>query len=172
MNNKLTDQIVRHIFSNLGIIKNNVSTPLNNKDYLLPIKLTFDENGQIVSNSVWGCQFIIDKKILRILLGEASSNNEEYYLIVHLEGSPTYGIFLSMDEEIKQEALIACSVSNKDWMQCNIYLQATFLAAMEQIKDIGIPQQKCLSYKEEYQSMVSFVDYQSSCEDDNEGQET
>ena len=63
MNIKLLDQIVRHIFSNLLIIKSDFvdtksSKVLKSKDFLLKEKLTFETDVGSISNKLWGCQRI------------------------------------------------------------------------------------------------------------------
>ena len=41
-------------------------------------------------------------------------------------------------EGYSPDAMIACTLNGTNWMECNIYLQATFLAGMEQIKDSNL----------------------------------
>jgi hypothetical protein len=171
MNTILTQEIIKHIFFNLGITNNN-NVSLKNNNYLLNEKLSFIiDNGKIVNNNIWGCQFDINQQTLKILLGDSSLYKKEleYCAIIHLSGSPTYGLYLSLNNEF-DDAMIAYSLNGNEWLQCNTYLQATFLAAMEQIKDVFITQQPLLNFKEEYQSMLNFVKYHSEvCEEDYEG---
>jgi hypothetical protein len=61
--------------------------------------------------------------------------------------------------EINSEALIACSLDGKAWMECQTYLQATFLAGMEQVRDVGMNWSKCLDYKVHYESLLTFIKF-------------
>jgi len=67
MNKELTTYIVRHIFSNLGIIESNyintnLSKSLKSQDFLLNEKLIFeDELGVIHENKIYGCQISTEK---------------------------------------------------------------------------------------------------------------
>ncbi len=170
MSAELTNQIIIHIMENLGI-NSNKSKSLISKDYLLPEKLSFETDSEEFENSIWGCQFVVENKSLKLLLGNSSisKHEKEYCLIVHLEDSPTYGLYLS--EIDKDQNIIAFSVSGKDWMKCSVYLQATFLAGIEQIRDIGFPQEICKNYKNEYDSMISFINYRDN-QEVYEGQES
>lgn len=180
MNLALTEEIVKHILANLNVIGSDfVNVPksgsLINDKYILPIKLQFETDVSQIENRVWGCQFVIEHKNLKIILGDASiSRGFEYCLIIHLEGMPSYGLYINItDRDEPSQAMIAFSINGLDWAQCNTYLQATFLAAMEQLKDIIGTQQKCVDFKEEYQSMLSFIKYHTNTfEEDYEGQES
>ncbi len=78
----------------------------------------------------------------------------------------------SVDEEIDSEALIAVSSDKKHWMPCSTYLQATFLAGMEQVRDSGFAWTKCSEYKEQYQQLLSFIKFHHNFyEVTDEGQE-
>lgn len=179
MNNILTEQIVKHILSNLGVINGsnidgNKSQTLISKDFLLRNKLSFKmEDDSVISNKIWGCQLSIENKEMKIVLGDSSQdkNIKEHCLIIHLKDSPIYGLYIIPDVQNTQ-VLIACSLNGKEWMQCNIYLQATFLAGMEQIKDHIAAPQKCNEYDFEYKAMLSFIEFHSAIFEDNyEGEE-
>lgn len=166
MNKELTAQIIKHIFSNLGIIGNklntNYSKSLNSKEFLLNDKIKFElSDGTILNNKVWGCQYTSNNQNLKILLGDCSQDSSDfsYCLIVQLDNSPSYGMILNLDPAVENDPLIAYSINNKDWIVCNTYLQATFLAGMEQLKELGLSWNICHSYNEQYQMMLSFIKY-------------
>jgi len=92
---------------------------------------------------------------MKILFSYFSTS--ELYVVSHLEGTPTYGIFYYADE--CEEAKIALSLSGKEWSDCNMYLKATYLAAMEQLRDIIIFPEICTEYKNEVAALKSFVNY-------------
>jgi len=166
MSQLLTEHIIRHIFAKLGIIVDKqVDTSKNqslmDKTLLLPEKLTFqDDNGDTIQNRVWGCQLSLAQQEMKLLLGDCSQDKKitEYCLVVQLKGTPTYGLYL-VNSEIS-EPLIAVAVE-KDWMPCSTFLQAYFLAGMEQIKDMLFSWSKCENYKDQYALMLSFIKYHS-----------
>jgi len=174
MNHQLTEQIVKHIFSNLGIIK--PAVPFNDRfqklvtnTFLLNKKISFEmEDGSIVSNNLWGCQLKIDNQELKIIVGDVSRDVSvtEYCLVVHLQDYPMYGIYYIVDATDTQ-SLIGYSVNGQQWLECNTYLQATFLAAMEQIKEhFALPQQ-CSLYEVEYSALLTFLDFHSTIFENN-----
>jgi len=174
MNISLTEEIIKHILSNLSIHDNLSLSSLKNDIYLLPLKLKFQlEDNKNIENNIWGCQINIGNQLLKIILGDTSSESDfsEYCLIVHLEGSPYYGLYLSFDVN-QSQAMIACSINGTDWMLCDIYLQATFLAAMEKLKEKFLSQSQCTSFKNEHQAMLNFIKYHTSMhEEDYEREE-
>ena len=171
MNNKLLEQIVKHIFVNLRIIPSDYisdkSKSLISKDYILDKNITFNiDNESVIKSKIWGCQLMIDKGELKILLTDCSQENDlEYYLIVHLKDAPAYGLYLGIDKDQNADYTIVCSVDYKNWMKCSTYLQATFLAGMEQLKDLKFVWNKCQNYNEQYEMLCSFIKYYDSCEE-------
>lgn len=178
MNKILTAEIIKHIFSGLAIIESsfvnmNKTKSLMSKDFLLKETLSFEEDNMIISNNIWGCQLLIDKKEIKMLLGNCSQdkNYPEYCLLVQLKDSPSYALYFI--EEDPLQSLIACSVDGNKWMQCSTYLQATFLAGMENVKDIALSWDRCTNYNSQYQSLQSFIKYYNLVyEVENAGQES
>lgn len=174
MNKMLTSQIVRHIFSNFMIIPSDFvdvkkTKSLMSNDFLLSEKLIFElEDGEILKNKVWGCQIPIEHQEVRILLGDCSQekNISEYCLLIQLKNSPTYGLYLAHGDSL-EEVLIACTLNGKDWITCNTFLQATFLAATEQIKDFAFTWDKCSKYQEQYKILLEFIKYHDSLLESN-----
>jgi len=186
MNKVLLENIIKHILANLAIIPepyvNYAKTKsLVSKEFLLPETLSFEtESGEIFKNQIWGCQISADQQELKILLGDCSQIKEipEYCLIVQLKNAPAYGMYLVYPdhtyaaEGMNSEALLACTMDGTDWMICQTYLQATFLAGMEQIKDMGMAWNKCSDYQDQYRLMTSFIKYHHNIyEAKYEGQE-
>ena len=170
MNFPLMEQIIRHVFANLAVVPSDqvdmsFSSPLRSEQYLLPEKLTFGglAGAPDVTNSVWGCQITLDKKTMRIILGDCTQDSRvpEFCLVTQLEGAPAYGLYLVYNDLVGgclPDPLIAVS-TNKNWMVCETYLQATFLAGMEQIRDLGMGWSKCSSYKDQFELLNSFIKY-------------
>jgi hypothetical protein len=181
MNVILMEHIVRHILSNFGVVPSSFidytqTRSLHSKEFMLEQKLLFrGESGDIIRNPVYGCQVAVDQKEFKILLGDCSQDSEipEFCLIVQFTDNPSYGVYLVCDPSVDSEALIAVSINEKDWMPCNTFLQATFLAAMEQLKDIGLGWSKCTDYQKNYETLLTMINFHNAyCEVDNEGQES
>lgn len=165
MNRVLMEEIVRHVFSNLAVIPSNFvdvnkTKSLMSKDFILNSKLTFDNGTSLVENKVWGCQISSDPQDIIIMLGDCAldKNAPEYCLIVQLKNAPAYGLYLANNSD-ESVPLIACTLNGEEWMECPTYLQATFLAGMEQIREAGLSWNKCNNYKDQYELMVSFIDF-------------
>jgi len=163
MNKLLLEQIVLNVFANLLAIPSDFvdqsGTSIKSKEFLLKEKLSFDVDGETVFGNIWGCQISTGEQELKILLGDCSQDNNlpEYCLVVQLKDAPAYGAYLvynnSGDVMGMGDALIACALNENDWLICNTYLQATFLAGMEQIKEIGLSWNKCSNYKHHIEMM-------------------
>lgn len=170
MNYDLMTEIIQHVFANLGIIQSQFvkldnTKSLISKDLLLKEKLIFENDDGTVKNNIWGCQISAEEQEIKILVGDCSSDEDikSYCLIVKLKDAPAYGLCLeyvySGDDLKKDCPMIAVSVNDKDWMECTTFLQSTFLAGMEQIRDLGLSWSKCLNYDEQYKLMLSFIKY-------------
>lgn len=162
MSNRLSEEIIKHVLSCFGVVSNDVDKTglsLNSKDYQLKETILFDTDEGLVKNKVWGTQFIVEQKMFKVILADTSIDKcREYCLLVHLEGLPYYSLYLSADEELSQ-ALIAFSMDGSSWNACSTFLQATFLAAMEQIREGLFLQILCEDYKKEYQSLLDFLKF-------------
>jgi hypothetical protein len=168
MNTKLTHEIVYHILASLGVlparfVDHQKIQSLVDKKFMLPEKVVLQTEDGILRKNTYGCQVsITDSKDLKMLLGDCTQDTDlpEYCLLVQLKDMPLFGAYLvfnSKDEDIDSEPLIAVSVDKKNWMPCSIYLQATFLAGMEQIRDLRFGWTKCSNYQDQYQMMLSFI---------------
>lgn len=166
MNHKLTQQIVKHVFSNLKIIDSDLvkedSLSITDREFSLPETISFenDDDG-IIQNHLWGCQFSVENKNLKILVCDTSidKKNEEFCAVIHLDNTPMYGLYLDMSDDWGVDALIACSITGSEWAKCSTYLEATFLAAMEQLKNHIVFPNICDEYREEYKAILTFLDY-------------
>ena len=138
MNTVLMENIVQHIFANLGLIAasyvQNTQSLVDKNFRLADKKLSFYNGSQEVNRPVYGVQVKIGEKEFKIMAGDCSQDTStpEYCVIVQLTGLPAYGMYMVCDPNSEPEALIAVTVNNKDWMPCATFLQATLLAAMEQ----------------------------------------
>jgi hypothetical protein len=182
MNYVLMHEIVKHIFANLVIIPSNFidvnkTNSLRDKKFLLHESIKFEtDDGKEIKNKVWACQLSAEQQELKMLLGDCTHDSDiaEYCLLVQLKNSPAYGLYLIFnDNGESDEPMIACTFDGKSWMQCNTYLQATFLAGMENLKDLGLAWNKCSDYKVQFELMLSFIEfYEQFYEDQDAGQES
>jgi hypothetical protein len=184
MNRQLTEEIIYHILSSIGVlpaafIKQDTLQSLIDKQFLLSEKITFQsETGESIVKNVYGCQMsVTDSKEFKMLLADCTQEADlpEYCLLVQLKDSPVFGLYLLFNHLAENppdsEAMIAVSSDGKHWMPCSMYLQATFLAGMEQLKDLAFGWGKCTSYQDLYQQMLSFIKFHSKFyEVEDEGQ--
>lgn len=128
----LRDHIIGYIIRNMLEVKKDT----------FKLKEHFEcENyvGDKVKAPLWSIEGQIGTDKFQALLCEVSDTEDlqEFIFLSKLEGSPTYASYLGRDEEddITQSAL---SYSTQDgvWLPTNVYLQATYLAGMESLKDV------------------------------------
>jgi hypothetical protein len=181
MNPVLMEHIARHVLVNFGVVPSSFidythSSSLSSKEFVLEQKLLFkNESGDVVKNDIYGCQVSVEQKEFKILLGDCSQDPSvpEFCLTVQFTDNPTYGLYLVCDPSVDSEALIAVTVNDKDWMPCSTFLQATFLAAMEQLKDIGLGWSKCTNYQKSYETLLTMINFHTAySEVEDEGQES
>jgi hypothetical protein len=174
MNQELTEQIIHHILANFGVIPSNfvnqdLTQNLRSKSFLLPETLIFENDSGTTVGKIYGCQVVVAKKDFRILLGDCTQDPQvpEFCLVSQLQDAPVYGVYLAFTKLIENppdsEALIAVSLEKGKWVICNTYLQATYLAGMEQIKDIMHGWTKATNYESAYQMMLSFLGFHEIC---------
>lgn len=171
MNQKLTEQIAIHVLSNLGVLPSSFvnidqTKSIIDKQNLLPEKLTFEvEGGQAIRKNVYGCQVSVADKEFKLLLADCTQekNVPEYCLVIQLKDAPVFSVYLIfnqlVEDQIEPEAMIAVNTDKKHWVPCTTYLQATFLAGMEQLRDIGFGWTKCSNYQELYAQLLTFIKF-------------
>lgn len=168
MNKKLSEQIAYHILANLGVLpssfvnKDSLRT-ITDKQFLLPEKISFEGN---LRKNVYGCQATVaDNKELRLMLADCTQEKDlpEFCLLVQLKDAPVFGVYLVYTQLTKEpmdpEVLIGISTDEKYWMPCSTYLQATFLAGMEQIRDVGFGWGRVSDYDKMYHQLLSFIKF-------------
>jgi hypothetical protein len=166
MNRGLLEEIVRHVLGHFAVIPHTIvdldkTQSLISPGYLLTEKITFESEGQMFHNKVWGCQLAAINREVSVLLAECSvSHVHEWAMIIQPKEAPTYGIYLE-DNKVDGHCMLAVSLDQKEWLECNTYLQSTFLAAMEQVRDMRLSWHKPTEYQEHYKSLRSFIKYWS-----------
>ena len=165
MNKKLTEQIAFHIFAKFGImnadfIDKSKTGSLIDDHYLLPETISFKlDDGNLITNKVFGCQMTVSGSEFKILLADCTKEKDvpEFCLYSQLKGSPAFAIYLILNSN--HEVLIGTSTDKDHWIPCNTYLQALFLAGMENVKDIALNWTACKSYADQYKQMISFIQF-------------
>lgn len=182
MNSELTNAILYHILLNLGLNKTQKNTIFNdlfitNND--IEYVNEFDEMNK---SSVYSCQMKVNNSSFQIICAKLSTDyktsiDEDVYFVIKLEGCPTYGCYLSVNtdkmEDVNNQSFhdgfIACFIDNKHWVPAPVFIQATFLAGMEQLRELSAPFTKVDSNEELFNNLKSFITYKESYM--NEGQE-
>ncbi len=179
MNKELTNQIIRHVYHCLGIKlpnKKNKNHPLIQEKYLLDRKISFEDGDK---KNIWGVSFQVeDNSYFQIVISDVSdSSAPEYAMICCLTDAPTYGTYLSYAEYLDSQdeecdrPLIAFSVKDSIWSECNTYMQACFLCGMEKIKEITTPFSK-ITDESIVDNLIKFIEfYQDKMEAEDAGQE-
>lgn len=163
---KLTDHIVEHIFTNLGMInvkQNSIFLP----ELIIEPKITFEENGKEQHHDVFVCEGAINqaKMIIAAAKIENEDHTQELLAVISLENSPTYGCRLSLNEKSINDGVIVFQIKDKTWLEANIFIQASFLAGMEQLRDLSATFTICSQTESIYQHLLTLIKYL----DDHEG---
>jgi hypothetical protein len=90
----------------------------------------------------------------------------EYCLVIQLKDAPIFGIYLIFNQLVEDppeaEPMIAVNVDKQHWVPCTTYLEATFLAGMEQLRDLGFGWIQCKSYQDLYSQLLSFIKFHNN----------
>lgn len=168
----LTDCIVEHIFDNLGISLQRTAS-LRDLAFQLQDTIQYQEDDEVYGENahatLYGAEFSIEKSKFRMLLADFNSNetNSEYALVVKLEGSPTYGCYLYVDNAIgdPEDGFICFAAKPNTWVKASVAIQATFLAGMENLREINSSWIKPKKYQDLLQELKSFYEYQNNIND-------
>jgi len=160
MESNLTLEIVKHIFSSLGLINEYaVSKSILEKDFLLPerMQIVFDEKEY--SNKVRGVKILMpSNNYLTVLAskGKYDSGITDHIIIVQLNDSPAYGCSLTLCDGEEPLAKV-CYAFEEIWVECNTTQKAKLLLGMEQVKEVGFGWKQATDYKDKYNLLVSFA---------------
>lgn len=157
MNKDLTNQIVKHIFSNLGILEERVATLISD-DFLTDLKIEYENiNEKLSTANIWATEAIANGVKIQLMASAFHMDNDEFAIVIEIENCPTYGCYLENCKNMN--SLIAFSVKNNAWIPTDIFTQATFLAGMEQLKDLTAEFSVCKNTKSLYEKLISFVNF-------------
>ena len=165
MNTDLRYAIVDHVLANLRVVQSafvdqDKTRSLMSKEFLLPEQVYSYVDQEKIAHKVWGCQLTVGNQNMIMLLTNFSLPSEfpEYAMFIQLGSGPCYGLYLRQDSNYP-EAFMAFSLDGKSWLECRTGIQAAFLAGMEQVKDIGPAQEKCVNYKTQFDAFLSFIKF-------------
>lgn len=175
MNEHLTEAIAYHVLANIGALPSDFvnieqTQLILDKQFILPEKASFEtEDGSLLQKNIYGCQIkVTDTKEFKMLLADCSQekNVPEFALIIQLKDAPLFGVYLIfnklVDDPPQPEPLIAVNMDGKHWVPCNTYLQATFLAGMEQLRDLSFGWSKVQDYKTQHEQLLAFIKFHDS----------
>lgn len=160
INPQLTEQIVKHIYSKLGVFaKTNVS--LISEEFLLDKKIIISDSDSVIKNNVWGCNLTFSSSTMKMLVANISQDPHviEYASIIQLDKLPMYGLYISPFESGSNSIIAVSTNSGVSWQMCSVYLQATFLAGMESVSDLQFKLNKCSDYETHYNALYNFIDF-------------
>lgn len=163
----ITNCIVHHIFDNFGLTKELSSSLKNDKFLLEEVIEYFDSEEKEKHANLYGASIEIERTKFRILVADFSGKDLEFAMLVKLENCPNYACYLGLDSETGDiyDGLIAFSYEFKNWLPTTVGIQATFLAGMENLKEVVAIWDPLENYQEMIEELKSFVEYQ----DDHEG---
>lgn len=163
---KLTDAIIEHIFKNLGLYNHQVPVSICHDIFLTKEQISFFLEKELFA-PVWACQTSINDKKLSIIC--TSFGYDERFVVVKLDGNPAYGLYLDYDAHDKYvNGFIATEIKSKAWIPTTIFLQATFLAGMEQLKDLTSKYDKASGLEELFLLLKEFIAYREAMNGDTE----
>ncbi len=147
MQSNLTNEILGHIFTNLGLMAPR-KTSLKNDYFLLSETIDLEENDKDKCLPIWGAQVPVAEGKFNLLLTEMKDHpgEQEYFLVSKMEDCPIYGCYILLestvvDKNVPKHGEILFSLKDNAWLPTDTFLQATFLAGMEQLKELITPWQ-------------------------------
>jgi|SRR5579859_491874 len=171
MNLSLLKEIILHIYSNFKIFPSDYisdsTKSLVDDLFLLSEKINIEYDHVSYSGKIYGCQISIMQNMVKILLGECTIDKKypEFAMIIKPKEDLFYALYIRANEKDPHDSqpMLATSLDGKTWMKCSTYLQGTFLAAMEQLKDTHFSYNKCSEYQDLYKSLLVFLQFYDQC---------
>lgn len=175
MNNELTNAIVKHLFTGLGIY-GEVPVSLRHQLFLTDKQISFEDEGGEKMASVWAGETKLDSKKFSFIYTSLVMKDypTEDFLVVKLDDNPGYGCYAAAEEERvgnlyrldMRDGFIATQLKSQSWIPANVYLQATFLAGMETLKDLASRYDKSSKMEEMFGLLKNFIAYRESIENE------
>ena len=93
----------------------------------------------------------------------------ENFVVIKLDGQPAYGCYLTSAPAsggigiLAWDGFIATELKSKAWIPATTYIQATFLAGMEQLRDLTSKYDKSSNIDELFILLKEFIAYHELC---------
>jgi hypothetical protein len=147
----LTNEIVKHIFDNLGITKELRGSVIH-EVFQTNKTLSFTDDTGKQKVPVYGCKVDVEGKKFEIVSVKLTA--KEAVFVSRLEGCPTYGCYLG------DECLIGV-VAKDHWLEASMFIQASFLAGMEQLREIGSVFTRMNNVDEMFEALKKFLVFEN-----------
>lgn len=168
-NDEITNAIIKHIFTQLGLY-DTTAVSIHHKAFLTDKTIAYEnDNYEKMSAKVYACQTEISSKKLSIISSELDES--ENFVVVKFDSNPAYGLYLCSEypsEDIIatplvfQDGFLATQLKEKTWIPTTIYLQATFLAGMEQLRDLTSKYDKVKDIDVLFDLLKEFISYREA----------
>lgn len=150
-NTVLTNEIVRHVFANLGVSEARKGSVIH-EIFQSNKTLSFTDDAGKHTVPVYGCQVKIGDAKFEIVSVKLS--DKEAAFVSRLENCPTYGAYLG------EECLVGVAAKDR-WLEGSMFIQASFLAGMEQLREIGSVFTKIKNVDEMFGQLKTFLIFES-----------
>ena len=157
---KLTNSIVEHIFHNLGFLDARTNS-LISETLLTDHTITYEDEEEH-KLPVYACETRITQSqiVMAGVVFPSEGIRQEMAVVVHTQDCPIYGCYLwyeSGSQPVESEGQILMSLKDNTWMDTTTFVQASFLAGMEHLRDLRQAFTVCKDAKPIYQSLVAFI---------------
>lgn len=166
MKSDLLNEIITHIFYNLKFLDSDSKQSICNNYFLCPQNFDF-EDSSIISR-VYGAQAVVNGYKFKLLAHHFFNENEDggtFCCVIQMQDCPIYGCIGSyqdnknVNNKIEDGILVYQINGSESWLPTTTFLQATFLAGMEQLKEMSIQFQK-LDDKELFEVLKKLMIFQ------------
>lgn len=153
MNQDLTNQLVKHIWTNFGLTGER-QVSIASAPFLTEFTIEYeyeDWEKSIVKANVWMAETI--SNTTKFIIAYADFGEDDA-IIISIDGCPTYGCYRNGYKDC-----IAFDLKNKSWIPADTYIQLTFTAGLETFKDLMLTFGSCKNQKPVYDKLISFIKY-------------
>jgi hypothetical protein len=170
MNTELTNAIIKYLYTGLGIYGTEVPVSLRHQLFKTDKQIAFEDESGSKGVPVWAGETKLDNKKFNFIYTSLTINEmTEDFLVVKLDDNPGYGCYASLDilnQSTIGDGFIAVQLKLNSWIPANVYLQATFLAGMEQLKDLASRYDKSSKVEEMFGLLKEFINYREKMENE------
>jgi hypothetical protein len=160
----LLNAIVTHIFHNLKFLDIESKQSICNNNFLSNQTINFEDEDLVAK--IYGVQSLIQSQKFKIAAANVYGSDSPdglFAFAVQMQDCPTYGCSgfytdYKKPYDIIEESYLAYQIPNSDnWLMSTPFLQGTFLAGMEQLKEMNISFNKMDNNDELFDVLKKFV---------------